>query len=334
MPVPTPTPTRILLIEDNVEFAHMLASWLKTIPDLEFVQAPDGDTGQQFAKAGSWDLVITDMELPGVQGADLLPLIRLAAPWTQVLVITAAQRLEYAVHAVQHADLMLLKPFKREVFLDGVHKLLHESAAKKQRRRRCVLAIGAHPDDVEIGCSGTLARFAAEGAQIIALTLSRGAFGGQADDRVQEAQAAATVLGASCIVADLPDRQISSAHPTIGVIEDILKQHEITHVYTHSANDMHQDHRSVHAASLVACRNVANVFCYQSPSTTVAFAPTVFTEIKPFMAVKLAAIAAHDSQASNRVYLDPEHIRATAIYWGRFCGYGMAEPFEAIRASH
>jgi LmbE family N-acetylglucosaminyl deacetylase/CheY-like chemotaxis protein len=327
-------PTRILLIEDSIEYALMLSNWLRTIPNVELVQAPDGDIGEQFAKAGNWDLVITDMELPGMQGADLLPLIRQSAPWTQVIVITAAQRLEYAVHAVQHADLMLLKPFKREVFLEAVQKLLQESAAKKQRRRRCVLAIGAHPDDIEIGCGGTLARLADEGAQIIGLTLSRGAFGGQADDRVREAQAAARVFGAICIVADLPDRQISSAHPTIGVIEDILKQYEVTHVYTHSANDMHQDHRSVHAATLVACRNVANVFCYQSPSTTVAFSPNLFSEIKPFINQKLAAIAAHGTQASTRVYLEPEHIRATAIYWGRFCGYGMAEPFEAIRASH
>lgn len=326
-------PIRILLIEDSIEYALMLASWLKAIPNIELVQAPDGDTGQQLAKAGSWDLVITDMELPGVQGADLLPYIRMAAPWTQVLVITGAQRLEYAIHAVQHADLMLLKPFKRDIFIDGVQKLLLEAAAKKQRHRRCVLAIGSHPDDIEIGCSGTLARYAAEGAHIIALTLSRGAFGGQAEDRVREAQAAAAILGATCIVADLPDRQISSGHPTIGVIEDVLKQYEITHVYTHSTHDMHQDHRSVHAATLVACRNISNVLCYQSPSTTVSFAPSVFSEIKPFIGKKLAAIAAHDSQASSRVYLDPEHIRATALYWGRFCGYGMAEPFEAVRSS-
>jgi LmbE family N-acetylglucosaminyl deacetylase len=104
-----------------------------------------------------------------------------------------------------------------------------------------------------------------------------------------------------------------------------------THVYTHSIEDTHQDHRAVHAASLVAARSVPNVYCYQTPSSTVEFRPQRFVDITNFIGAKLQAIDAYGSQAERMAALQHDNIIASARYWGRFAGYVMAEPMRVVR---
>ena len=70
---------------------------------------------------------------------------------------------------------------------------------------------------------------------------------------------------------------------TIDIIQAAIRELQPTHVYTHCAEDTHQDHRAVHAASLVAARGVPNVYCYQAPSSTVEFRPNRFVDITEFI---------------------------------------------------
>ncbi len=96
---------------------------------------------------------------------------------------------------------------------------------------------------------------------------------------------------------------------------------------------MHQDHRNVHRASLVAARKVPQVFCYQAPSTTVDFHPTRFVAIDEYLERKLEVIQAYTSQVKIRDYLDEELLRATARYWARFSQARYVEPLEVVRDS-
>jgi LmbE family N-acetylglucosaminyl deacetylase len=194
-----------------------------------------------------------------------------------------------------------------------------------------VLAIGAHPDDVEIGCGGTLAKHRDRGDALLIVTLSRGANGGEAPRRGDEARLAARRLGAALDLRDLPDGSIGDGVETIRILEAAIRAFAPTHVYTHSRDDTHQDHRAVHAATLVAARGVPNVYCYQSPSSTVEFRPQRFVDIAAYMDEKLALIALHASQARRRANLAPDLIIATARYWGRYAGYGLAEPLVVLR---
>ncbi len=324
---------RVLLIEDSDEYSILFKAWLEQFPGVECVYCEDGVQGALMVRSSEWDLVISDIELPGMSGFDLLATLKSGTPWTQIAVVTAHQRFEYAVQAVKLADAMLVKPMQRAEFVATVEKLLRTAIAKRRERARCVLAIGAHPDDVEIGCGGTLARFRAEGAQVVVLTLTGGEAGGGESTRREESLHAAELLGATLHMGDLPDRAVDSGPATIGLIEKTLGLYTVTHVFTHSRHDGHQDHRNAHAASVVACRSVPNLFCYQAPSTTVEFQPNYYVEIEPFLGQKLAAIQAHASQSAQRSYLSAEMITATARYWGRFCGYGLAEPFDAIRVT-
>ena len=89
-------------------------------------------------------------------------------------------------------------------------------------------------------------------------------------------------------------------------------------VYTHTARDVHQDHRNAYNATLVAARGIGRVFCYEAPSSTVEFHPTRFVAIDEYLERKIEVIQAYTSQVKVRHYLDEELLRSTARYWGRF----------------
>lgn len=328
-----PTPFEILLIEDSPEFSLIVRRWLEENDFANVTHTADGLTGMTLVGEARWDLVIADIELPGMNGLELVKLAKASSRWMSVLIITGVQSVEYAQRAVQnHADGLLFKPFPKESFLAQVRELAAQTRIRRKRDRpRSVLAIGAHPDDVEIGCGGALARHRSYGDTVTICTLSRGASGGDAEIREQEAGAAAQVLGAQLELGDLADTHIPEGGASITAILDVIAHVRPTHVYTHSQFDTHQDHRNTHHATMVAVRSVPNVYCYQAPSATVDFRPNLFIDISEHMETKLDAIAAYASQTSVRAYLARDLIVATARYWGRFAGFVLAEPMEVVR---
>jgi len=194
-----------------------------------------------------------------------------------------------------------------------------------------ILAVGAHPDDVEIGCGGTLALHAARGDRVIILTLCAGEQAGHPGQRATESSRAAERIGAELVLEQLDDTRIPEGPATISAIERVVRAVSPDVVYVHTEQDRHQDHRNVHRAAMVATRNVPSVYCYQSPSTTTAFQPTRFVPIDEQLQTKLELLALYDSQSSTKGYLAPRLIEATAVYWGRFAGAGVVEPYEVVR---
>ena len=118
---------------------------------------------------------------------------------------------------------------------------------------------------------------------------------------------------------------------SIGIISRVVAKVQPSVIYTHSLNDVHQDHRNTHRAAMVAARGVGSVFCFQSPSATVQFQPTRFVSIDEQMDRKLRAIGAFGSQTAVRAYLEPDLIESTARYWSRFGEGRYAEAFEVMR---
>ena len=208
---------------------------------------------------------------------------------------------------------------------------VNDTARKTRGEPKRVLAIGAHPDDVEIGCGAALAKHRAMGDEVRILTLSRGAVGGDMATRTQEATRAAGILGASLEIADLPDTRISDGIATIEIIQMAIRSFSPTHIYTHSSHDAHQDHRSTHAASVVAARGVRNVYGYQSPSSNVDFRPNHFIDVTNYIDKKVEALSAHESQMLRSASLQADFVVATALYWGRHLGHTMVEPMEVIK---
>lgn len=324
---------RVLVVDDDRDVATLVKIMLEREGSYVVDTVGDGIAALAAAKATQPELVITDVEMPGLNGIDLVKELRQVTPDVPVIVMTAHVSVESAVSALRvQADEYLTKPIDRSRLLQTAARLIADrQARKKVRPAQVVLAIGAHPDDAEIGVGGTLAAHAAAGDEITILTLSRGARGGDADNRQNESLAAAEMLGARLFLKELVDTEISNGGPTVRLIEEVVREVQPTVVYTHSVHDRHQDHRAVAEASLVAARRIGTIACYQSPSATIDFRPTRFVQIDQFLRRKLEMIECFASQASTRDYLDPDFIVATARYWTRF-GEGTAvEPLEVVR---
>ena len=329
---PGSRPERILIVEDQPDQAALLRRWLALDRGARVEVATNGQEGMELALKGDWDLLITDVELPGRSGLAIAEALKTAAPHVPVVIISAHERMDYAIRALQSkADDFLFKPLGRCEVVALADRLIARSAGGVARTR--VHAIGAHPDDVEIGVGGILARHHAAGDPVLILTLSGGERGGPEDERRQESVAAARVLGAALEVGDLPDTRISEGLETIRRIRQAIDHFRPTTVYTHTPRDGHQDHRNVYQATVVAARGVANLYCYQSPSTTPEFQPTLFVNIGDLLPTKLRALEQYQTQVNTRRYLTESLIRSTAEYWGRFAGYRMVEPLEVVRES-
>ncbi len=325
---------RVLVVDDDPDVARLLQAFLER-GGYRVSVAPDGASALVAALAQRPDLIVTDIEMPGINGLDMVAELRKQAPGVPVVVMTAHVSVDYAVSALRvHADEFLTKPIDRTRLLEVVARLIAEQEERRRARRaQVVLAIGAHPDDVEIGVGGILAAHTQAGDDVTILTLSRGARGGDADSRQHESLAAAELLGARLFLKDLVDTEIPSGGPTVRLIEEVVREIQPTVVYTHSVNDRHQDHRATAEATIVATRNVGTVACYQSPSATIDFRPTRFMRIEQFLDRKLEVLGCFASQTANREYLEPEFIVATARYWTRFGGGRAVEPLEVIRES-
>jgi len=325
---------RVLVVDDDPDVALLVKTVLERRAGCEVVTAGDGRTAVDRLSGFRADVVVTDIEMPGLDGLELLAELRRSDPLVPVIVMTAHVSVEYAVSALRaQADEFLTKPLDNVRLVEAVTRLAAEGRARREagRAKEVVLAIGAHPDDVEIGVGGLLAAHAQAGDEITILTLSRGARGGDADSRQHESLSSADLLGARLFLKDLVDTEISGGGATVRLIEEVVQEVQPTVVYTHSSHDRHQDHRAVSEATVVATRRVGTVACYQSPSSTIDFRPTRFVRIDAFLPQKLRLLECFASQTATRDYLDPEFVTATARYWSRFGGGAAVEPLEILR---
>jgi two-component system, NtrC family, response regulator HydG len=326
------TPGRILVVDDDLVTGRYLTRLLGDRGGFDVTHTLDPATALQRASSETWDLVLTDVEMPGMTGLELLEALRQAAPDLPVVVITGHASLDYAVRALRdRADEFLQKSMPPEQLLAAVGSVVAKGRAARLAARQAVLAIGAHPDDVEIGAAGALLVHRALGHELSILTLSRGARGGTEVTRAGESEMAALTLGATLFLEDLKDTEIGEGDPTIGAIGRVVETVRPTVIYTHSLHDVHQDHRNTHQAAMVAARRVGRVYCFQSPSATVDFRPTRFVTIDDQLERKLLAIQAFASQVEVRAYLEPDLVASTARYWSRFGGGRYAEAFEVVR---
>lgn len=194
-----------------------------------------------------------------------------------------------------------------------------------------VLAVGAHPDDVELGCGATLAAHRARGDEVAMLVLTDGERGPQSHrSRVCEQEVAAEILGAALYWGGFEDGAVPSGRAAVDVVQKVLRETGAEMLYTHVPRDTHQDHRATAQAALAAARSVGRILLFETPSTR-AFAPTVFTDAAPYLEGKLAALRAHMSQVLLNRLVDLDAVEAQARYRGFQARLRHAEAFETDR---
>ncbi|GHG06756.1 hypothetical protein Shyd_91230 [Streptomyces hydrogenans] len=335
--------THILLGERNAETA---ARFTRTLREHGAASVHTVGSPEEFLRAGGappapvrfWDAAVWHTGFGGDDGSlgRFLEDWRAQHPGIPVIVTDDAPSARLAVAALRGRAADLVERSDPEGLAVAVARAVAERAdplgveGSGQGQLR-MLVVGAHPDDVEIGMGGTIHRRAHSGWDVTVLTMSGGGNGGDPARRRKEAHRAAETLGARLRMEDLPDGSMVDDRSTVEAVERAVADVSPDVVVVHSESDTHQDHRAVHRATLVACRKVARLACYQSPSATVSYRPNRFIELSEVdVAAKLAAIAAHDSQASSRWYLDEDLLRSTARYWGRFSQTRYAEPLELV----
>ncbi|MBA3542277.1 MAG: PIG-L family deacetylase [Deltaproteobacteria bacterium] len=195
-----------------------------------------------------------------------------------------------------------------------------------------VLAFGAHPDDLEVGAGGLLARLAAEGAEVTMAVVS---IPGNAAVRKAEAVAGAEILDAELFIL-YEDKQCRvediAMHELVRRFDQIVGDTRPDLVITHSANDLHWDHSLVNRATVSALRRTpCDLLAFLSSPEMNAQARAIgqcFADISTTMETKIAAISAHKSQCPK---LDLESSRDLARAMGRISGCQYAEAYEVLR---
>lgn len=202
----------------------------------------------------------------------------------------------------------------------------------KNKKTKIILAIGPHPDDIELGCFGTVARFSDEGSEIYFLILTKGEGGVLEGDRLEEAYRSAKLVKANLFFEDLPDRYLSDGLETISIIEKYVEKLKPDVVFMPTGNDTHQDHRAAFNAGLVGCRLVKELYAYETPSTSRNFFPNYFVDITKYIEIKLKAVKIHSSQG-GKGYMADRAIKGLAEYraFDILLNDKFVEGFEVIK---
>jgi LmbE family N-acetylglucosaminyl deacetylase len=200
-----------------------------------------------------------------------------------------------------------------------------------------ILAIGAHPDDVEIGCGGLLTT---EGAVTHILHLSNGETSKYADGKTRkhEAEAAAGVLNAHVHFFDIPGRRITVEETVCLRLVAVIREIRPDCLITHWEADGHPDHQAAHhlvrrAFFLSGARvgldappwKCRNLLYFHPFFSGYGFTPEFVVDITAAYPKKLEALRCHRSQES---FLLPQ-VEAVSRYFGQNSGVERAEPFRA-----
>ena len=220
-----------------------------------------------------------------------------------------------------------------------------------------VLGIGAHPDDLEIICGGTLAKYVKLGHRVVMAYLLNGDKGGYyvsskklAEIRRREAAQAASIIGAESIGLNIPDGQLFSDLKTRKLVMDLIRSVKPDLIITHAPNDYFSDHTTasevVCGASFLAAaplfrtkhpaHNLIPPIYFMDNVCGVNFLPTFYVDISDTFEIKKKMLSCHKSQLEWLKEHDKvdmlETIKTVAKFRGLDCKVKYAEGFREYEA--
>src|SRR5882762_2462114 len=199
-----------------------------------------------------------------------------------------------------------------------------------------IVCVGAHPDDPESGCGGTLARYAALGHAVTIVYLTRGERGiaGKSLDeaariRTAECEAACRIIGAKPAFFGQIDGATEVTRAHVDAMQRLLAAQSPDVLFTHWPVDTHMDHQ---VASMLTIRSWMNLktpllyfFEVNTGSQTEGFFPNTYVDVSPVVDQKKRALFAHVSQDGQGIWR--EHHEVMAQWRGREVGVAAAEAF-------
>jgi len=210
--------------------------------------------------------------------------------------------------------------------------LPEESATTNLR----VVCVGAHPDDPESGCGGTLARYAALGHAVTIVYLTRGERGidGKSLDeaariRTAECEAACRIIGAKPAFFGQIDGATEVTRAQVDAMQRLLAAQSPDVLFTHWPVDTHMDHQVASVLTIRAWMNLKTPLLYffevNTGSQTEGFFPNTYVDVSAVVDQKKRALFAHISQDGQGIWR--EHHEVMAQWRGREVGVAAAEAF-------
>lgn len=199
-----------------------------------------------------------------------------------------------------------------------------------------ILAVGAHPDDIEYSCYGFLRKMLKKGCEVYLLVMSMGERGTDPREynREREQRSAFEASGFNGIFTrNYKDGELICNVQMISDIESVVKQVGADLVLTHYTEDHHQDHRAVAQATIAACRNAGIVLFYQSYST-LNFIPEIYVNIDREIEEKRGILQCFFSQLKKNTDKGTDFVEcavATNRYHGVFSRSEYAEGFRVFK---
>lgn len=218
---------------------------------------------------------------------------------------------------------------------------------KKQLK---IIAIGAHLDDIEIACGGTLAKALESGHIVKMVVLSNSAYMNYdgvvertEEQAIKEGKEAASLLGVEDLeIHDFPNKDIPYDSTAVELLDSRFDAFGPDLILTHWTFDTHKSHRNTALSTIAAGRYHTSILMYEpfppSGRSYVAFRPQYYVDITPHIERKLAALRAHRSQYihyGEECWIDA--VKARALFRGfdlikrEGNGSKYAESYEVLR---
>lgn len=209
-------------------------------------------------------------------------------------------------------------------------------------KKRNILAVGAHADDVEIGCGGTVARHVEKGDNVTILVMAESSYthyNGTVLRTLEEGEAeekrAAEVLGVRLVNLGFETKNVPYSAESIEAINKVIDDYNIDTIYTHWYHDTHQDHSRTTQSVISAGRYVRNILVYEpeypAGRSYLGFWNQYYVDITSTFEIKMDALKCHKSQVMKYGDSFMGAVESRAIHRGYEIGTGYAECFEVLR---
>jgi Uncharacterized proteins, LmbE homologs len=203
-----------------------------------------------------------------------------------------------------------------------------------------ILAIGAHFDDVELGCGGALAKHSRKGDKVYIYVATLSGFSNYAkqlvrgnDLALEEGRKATEILGAELIRGFFETLKLEFTDDLTVELLKIIEQKQIDQIYCHWTGDVHHDHSALAKASLHAGRHIKRILMYRSNwyHASVDFRGNFYVDITDTWTMKEEAIKAHTSEYQRVGEKWLSFFKNEAENAGQRIGVRFAEVFEVVK---
>lgn len=200
-----------------------------------------------------------------------------------------------------------------------------------------ILAIGAHPDDIEVGCAGFVAKCIHNGINVTTAIMSKCDNTSQECDknlREKEYQNATNYLKVNTsLIFDLPDTEFPEHRiELMKILAELQETIKPDLVLIPFLDDPHQDHSTIAHASVRIFRRHESILQYEIlRHGSHTFTPSLFVDISDFIDKKLKALEYYKTQINQKAYFDKQSYKSLARTRGAQSGFDYAEGFVVYK---